>query len=50
MVAVEVASGRLVCLDVEELPIRRFWYVINRTDCVLSLVAQAFRGFAAGSG
>lgn len=49
-VAAEVASGRLVCLDVEELPIRRVWYVINRTDRVLSPVARAFRDFAAGSG
>ena len=31
-VAAEVDDGRLVRLDVEELPIVGTWYVINRTD------------------
>jgi len=49
-VAAEVESGRLVCLDVEELPIIRYWYVINRTDRILSPAARAFRDFAVGQG
>src|SRR5271165_2911106 len=49
-VAAEVASGRLVCLDVEDLPIVRQWYVLNRTDRALSPAARAFRDFAVGHG
>ena len=41
-IAAEVQTGRLVCLDVEELPIIRQWYVINRTDRALSPAARAF--------
>ena len=48
--AAEVASGRIVCLDVEDLPIRRQWYVVNRTDRALSPAARAFRGFATAHG
>src|SRR5271165_5948301 len=49
-VAAEVESGRLVRLDVEELPIIRHWYVINRTDRILSPAARAFRDFAVAEG
>jgi LysR family transcriptional regulator, low CO2-responsive transcriptional regulator len=49
-IAAEVQTGRLVCLDVEELPIMRQWYVINRTDRALSPAARAFRDFAVGCG
>jgi LysR family transcriptional regulator, low CO2-responsive transcriptional regulator len=49
-IAAEVETERLVCLDVEELPIVRQWYVINRTDRALSPAARAFRDFAVGSG
>jgi LysR family transcriptional regulator, low CO2-responsive transcriptional regulator len=49
-IAAEVASGRLVCLDLEDLPILRRWYVVNRTDRALSPAARAFRDFAMGHG
>ena len=45
-IAAEVAGGRLVCLDVEDLPIFRQWFVVNRTDRALSPPARAFRDFA----
>ena len=49
-IAAEVASGRLVCLDVAGLPILRQWYVVNRTDRSLSPAARAFRDFATRHG
>ena len=49
-IAAEVASGRLVCLDVEDLPIVRHWFVVNRTDRALSPAARAFRDFATQRG
>ncbi len=49
-IAAEVADGRLVCLDVEDLPIVRHWYALNRTDRTLSPAAHAFREFAAEHG
>jgi DNA-binding transcriptional LysR family regulator len=49
-VAAEAASGRLVCLDVEGLPIVRRWHVISRTDRSLSPAARAFRDFAMQEG
>jgi len=49
-IAAEVATGRLVCLDVEDLPIVRHWHVANRTDRALSPPARAFRDFAVGHG
>ena len=49
-IAAEVADGRLVCLDVEGLPIVRRWFVINRTDRPLSPTARAFRDFAVTQG
>ena len=49
-IAAEVASGRLMCLDVGGLPIMRRWYVVNRTDRALSPAARAFRDFAISHG
>ncbi len=49
-IAAEVETGRLVTLDVEELPILRRWYVVNRTDRALSPAARAFRDFAVERG
>jgi len=49
-VAAEVADGRLVCLEVEGLPIVRQWYVVNRSDRALSPAARAFREFATERG
>jgi len=49
-IAAEVQSGRLVCLDVAELPIVRRWYAMNRTDRFLSPAARAFRDFAVSDG
>ena len=41
-VSAEVASGRLVLLDVQGLPIRRDWYAVRRADKVLGPAAAAF--------
>jgi LysR family transcriptional regulator, low CO2-responsive transcriptional regulator len=49
-IAAEVADRRLVCLDVEGLPIIRRWFVINRTDRALSPIGRAFRDFAVQEG
>lgn len=49
-IAAEVENGRLVCLDVQGLPISRLWHVINRTDRTLSPAARAFRDFAVRAG
>jgi len=49
-IAAEVADGRLVCLDVEGLPIVRQWYVVCRTDRPLSAATRALRDFAAARG
>ena len=49
-IAAEVASGRLVCLDVKGLPILRQWYVVSRSDRTLSPAARAFRDFAVREG
>ena len=49
-IAAEVADGRLVCLNVEGLPIVRRWFAINRTDRALSPIARAFRDFAVAEG
>ena len=46
----ELADGRLVCLDVEGLPIVRQWFVMHRTDRPLSPAASAFRDFAEAQG
>jgi LysR family transcriptional regulator, low CO2-responsive transcriptional regulator len=49
-IAAETASQRIVCLDVDGLPIVRRWFVINRTDRALSPTARAFRDFAVQEG
>jgi len=41
----ELEAGRLVVLDVEEFPIQRDWYVVQRKDKRLSPVAVAFKSF-----
>jgi LysR family transcriptional regulator, low CO2-responsive transcriptional regulator len=41
----ELASGRLVLLDVEGLPVMSHWYVTHRTNKRLSPAAQAFKQF-----
>ncbi len=45
-VAAEIADGRLVLLEVEGLPIIRQWFVLHRTDRLLSPAGGAFRDFA----
>ncbi|WP_128565760.1 LysR family transcriptional regulator [Methylobacterium crusticola] len=49
-VAAEVASRRIVLLDVEGLPIRREWFAVRRADKVLSPAAQAFWEYLAREG
>ena len=41
----EPSLRRLVELKVETFPVTRRWFVVHRTDRVLSVVAQAFRDF-----
>lgn len=41
----EVESGRLVILNVESFPIRRYWNIVMRRGKRLSPVAEAFRAF-----
>ena len=41
----ELEVGRLVVLDVENLPILRHWYVVHRKGKRLSPIATAFRQF-----
>ena len=41
----ELETGRLVILDVEEFPILRHWYVVYRKGKRLAPVAEAFRQF-----
>lgn len=38
----ELARRELVLLDVEGLPIRRFWYIVHRKSKELSIVARTF--------
>ncbi|MFE1600757.1 LysR family transcriptional regulator [Methylobacterium sp. ID0610] len=49
-VAAEVASRRLVLLDVEGLPIRREWFVVRRADKVLSPAARALWDYVVKDG
>ena len=44
-VGLELAAGKLVCLDVVGLPIVRDWYVMYLQDKHLSPIAAAFRTF-----
>ena len=44
-VGLELAAGKLVCLDIVGLPIVRDWYVIHLREKLLSPIAAAFRSF-----
>jgi len=44
-VGLELAAGKLVCLDIAGLPIVRDWYVMHLRDKHLSPIAAAFRTF-----
>lgn len=41
----ELETGRLEILDVEDFPIRRHWHIVQRAGKRLSPVAQAFKQF-----
>ncbi|MDQ1363360.1 MAG: LysR family transcriptional regulator, low CO2-responsive transcriptional regulator [Pseudomonadota bacterium] len=41
----ELETGRLVVLDVEDFPIMRHWHIVQRAGKRLSPVAQAFKQF-----
>jgi len=41
----ELASGHVVVLDVEEFPLKRRWYAVHLKDKKLSLVARTFLDF-----
>jgi len=41
----ELETGRLVILDVEDFPIMRHWHIVQRAGKRLSPVAQAFKQF-----
>ncbi|NEU13452.1 LysR family transcriptional regulator [Methylobacterium sp. BTF04] len=49
-VAAELASARLVLLDVQGLPIRRDWYAVRRADKVLGPAAAAFWDYVVKDG
>jgi len=44
-VRLELETGRLVVLDVEDFPILRHWYIVHRKGKRLSAVATAFKEF-----
>src|SRR5215475_10265728 len=44
-VGLELAAGKLVCLDIAGLPIVRDWYVMYLRDKHLSPITEAFRKF-----
>ena len=46
-VMLELATGKLVTLNVRGLPVVRDWFVIHLRDKKLSPIAQAFRSFPA---
>ena len=46
----ELATGRLVILDVEDMPIMRHWYLVHREGKRLPPVAVAFREFVLSEG
>lgn len=49
-VALEIATQRLVVLDVVGFPVMRSWYVVHRRDKRLPPVAVAFRAFLIAEG
>ncbi|KHD09266.1 LysR family transcriptional regulator [Candidatus Thiomargarita nelsonii] len=44
-VTLELATGALKLLDVENFPLKRYWYVAHLTEKKLSLVARTFLDF-----
>ncbi|MEJ2400937.1 MAG: LysR substrate-binding domain-containing protein [Xanthomonadales bacterium] len=44
-VALELETGSLVELDVAHFPLKRFWYLVRRSDKPMSPVAQRFEAF-----
>jgi len=46
----ELETGRLVILDVEDFPIMRHWYLVHRASKRLPPVAQAFEDFVLSEG
>lgn len=48
--ALEGANGPLVVLDVEGLPLQRYWYVVYPTGKQLSIVAQTFLSYLLDEG
>jgi DNA-binding transcriptional LysR family regulator len=49
-VSAELASGRVVLLDVEGLPVRRDWYVVRRADKVLGPASDSFWNYLVQEG
>lgn len=49
-VAFEVEMGRLSILDVVDMPIRKQWFAVSRTDRVPSPAEDAFKSFLANRG
>ncbi len=48
--ALEHATGHLAILDVDEFPLRRFWYVVHPAGKRLSVVARAFLDYLLSEG
>ncbi|WP_434358732.1 LysR family transcriptional regulator [Parasalinivibrio latis] len=44
-IELELETGRLCILDVEEMPILRHWYLVHRREKRLSPIAKAFEAF-----
>ncbi|KQT54785.1 LysR family transcriptional regulator [Aureimonas sp. Leaf454] len=49
-VAFEVEMGRLAILDVADMPIRKQWFTVSRTDRASSPVEEAFKTFLSQRG
>ena len=49
-IAMEVAFGRLVILDVVNTPVRRQWFAVSRADRTASPLMTAFKDFAGRRG
>jgi DNA-binding transcriptional LysR family regulator len=46
----ELEMNRLVVLDVQDFPVMRHWFIVNRRGKRLSPVANAFREFVLSEG
>ena len=44
-VKLELETGSLVELDVAHFPLKRFWYLVRRSDKQMSPVAQRFESY-----